>query len=151
MSESKAESLRSSIQSDKAEQLRENISNNDTTQYSPAVMQNKALIMYAEDDIDSLFDVEKGHIPYIAYLRALNEKIPIPGTIKFLHAQLSLSRSIDRQGRKEFGQALNRQPVVLPGQGVNLQSLMQQPDQKEGILHRLFKKKKIARSEHELY
>jgi hypothetical protein len=68
MAESKAESLRSSIQSEKAEQLRENISVVDTTQYSPAVMQNRALIMYATEELDSLFDVEKEHIPYIAYL-----------------------------------------------------------------------------------
>lgn len=142
MAESKAESLRSSIQSEKAEQLRENISVVDTTQYSPAVMQNRALIMYATEELDSLFDVEKEHIPYIAYLRALNEKIPIPGTMKFIESQLSLSRSRDRQGRKEFGQALNRQPVLLPGQGVNLHGLMQQPEEKEGLFDRLFKKKK---------
>jgi hypothetical protein len=143
VAESKAEHLRTSIQADKSEQLRENISGvGDVSQYSPAVMQNKALLMYAESDIDSLYDVSEEQIPYIAYLRAINDKIPIPGTMKFLAAQLSLSRSKDRQGRREFGQALNKQPVVLPGQTGMLNLAMQQPEQKEGLISKLFKRRK---------
>lgn len=142
MSETKAESLRTSIQAEKSEQLRTDISGVDTTQYSPAVMQNKALMMYVEADLDALYDVDPEQIPYIAYLRAINEKIPMPGTMKFIESQLSLSRSKDRQGRKEFGQALNKQPVMLPGgqQGFLLPQMQQQ--ESEGLLSRLFKKKK---------
>lgn len=137
-----AETLRSTIQAEKSEQLRTDITGVDTTQYSPAVMANRALLMYAESDLDSLYDIDPEHIPYIAYLRALNEKIPIPGTMAFLHAQLSLSRSKDRQGRKEFGQALNKQPVLLPGQAGMLNLAMQQQEPQEGILSKLFRRKK---------
>ena len=142
MSETKAEALRTSIQAEKSEQLRTDISGVDTTQYSPAVMANRALLMYAEADIDTLYDIEPEQIPYIAYLRAINEKIPIPGTMKFIQAQLSLSRSKDRQGRKEFGQALNKQPVMLPGgqQGFIIPQTQQQ--EHEGLLSKLLKRKK---------
>jgi hypothetical protein len=105
-------------------------------------MQNKALLMYAEADLDSLFDISEEQIPFISYLRAINDKIPIPGTMKFLASQLSLSRSKDRQSRKEFGQALNKQPVVLPGQAGMLNLAMQPQEQHESLLSRLFKRKK---------
>lgn len=127
---------------DKAEQLRENISNINTAEYSPAVMANKALILYATEELDSLFDVSPEQIPYIAYLKAINSQIPIPATMEFIKNQLSLSRSKDRQGRKEFGQALNKQPVILPGgQGaLNIPGMMQ--EEKPGIISRLLKRKK---------
>jgi len=129
---------------DKSTQLRESITTTgDATQYSPAVMQNKALLMYAESDLDSLYDVEKDQIPFIAYLRALNEKLPIPGTMAFLQNQLSLSRSKDRQGRREFGQALNKQPVIVSNDPTSIMALRQEQPEKEGFLSKLlFKRKK---------
>lgn len=114
----------------------------DVSQYSPAVMQNKALMMLASEDIDSLYDVEKDQIPYIAYLRAIDSKLPIPGTIAFIHAQLSLSRSRDRKGRIEFGQAINKQSVVPP-MPMLMPGMMpfQQQQEKPGIFSKLFKRK----------
>ena len=114
----------------------------DVSQYSPAVMQNKALMMLASEDLDSLYDVEKDQIPYIAYLRAIDSKLPIPGTIAFIHAQLSLSRSRDRKGRIEFGQALNKQTVVPPMPMMMPGIPFQQQPEKPGIFSRLFSRKK---------
>lgn len=126
-----------------AEELRNNMQGVDVSQYSPAVMQNKALMMLASEDIDSLYDVEKDQIPYIAYLRAIDSKLPIPGTIAFISAQLSLSRSRDRKGRIEFGQAINKQSVVppMPMMMPGMMPVQQQPE-KPGIFTRLFSRKR---------
>lgn len=128
---------------DKAAVLRENMTGFDVTQYSPAVMQNRALLMLAKEDLDSLYDIDPEQVPYIAYLRAIDSRIPggIPGTMAFLENQLSLSRSKDRKGRIEFGQALNKQNIVYPA-GMPFAMPMQQQTEKEGLLRRfLFKKK----------
>ena len=115
----------------------------DVSQYSPAVMQNKALMMLASEDIDSLYDVEKDQIPYIAYLRAIDSKLPIPGTIAFIEAQLSLSRSRERKGRIEFGQAINKQTVVPPmPMMMTGMPLQQHQQEKPGIFSRIFSRKR---------
>lgn len=125
-----------------AEELRNNMQGVDVSQYSPAVMQNKALMMLASEDIDSLYDVEKEQIPYIAYLRAIDSKLPIPGTIAFIEAQLSLSRSRDRKGRIEFGQAINKQTVVPPMPMMLPGMPFQQQQEKPGIFSRIFSSRK---------
>ena len=126
-----------------AEELRNNMQGVDVSQYSPAVMQNKALMMLASEDIDSLYDVEKDQIPYIAYLRAIDSKLPIPGTIAFIEAQLSLSRSRERKRRIEFGQAINKQTVVPP-MPMMMPGMMplQQQQEKPGIFSRIFSRKR---------
>jgi hypothetical protein len=126
----------------RAEQLRGDINSINSTQFSPSVMQNKALLSYASDPLDSFFDIETEQIPFISFIRALNAKIPIPCTMQFIDSQLSLSRSKERKGRIEFGQALNRQPVLIPSsQGINLNGLMQQ-EEKPGFIRRLLNRKK---------
>lgn len=127
---------------DKAAKLRENFSGADATQYSPAVMQNRALLMLAKDDLDSLYDIDPAQIPFIAYLRAIDSRIEggIPGTMKFIENMLSLSRSRERKGRIEFGQALNKQNIYYPA-NMPFALPMQPQQEKESLLKRIFKKK----------
>lgn len=125
----------------KAEKLRESISEVDSTQYSPAVMQNRALMMLATEDNDSLYEISEEQIPYIAYLRAINTQLSIPGTMAFLHNQLTLSKSKERKGRLEFGQSLNKQPILMPGMPTLYGQVPQQESKTEGLLSRLLKMK----------
>ena len=116
----------------------------DVSQYSPAVMQNRALVALYSEDSDALYDIEPDQIPYISYLRAIDSRLPggIPGTMKFIEAQLSLSRSKSRKGRVEFGQAMNKQSLVMPQMPYMLPGqFAPQQEQKPGLLSKLFKKR----------
>ncbi|WP_440944963.1 hypothetical protein ACSAZL_12445 [Methanosarcina sp. T3] len=118
----KSKQLRESIKAEKeAEQkkimsLRKDLDDSDTTKYSPAVMRHQALLALANEQSDALYDVDPEQIPYISYLRAINEKIPIPATMALINSQLSLSRSINRKGRMEFAQTLIERPLFFPQQ-----------------------------------
>lgn len=146
----KTEAIRATLSKEKtankAEQLREQMQGVDVSQYSPAVMQNKALLMLVSEDKDALYDVSPEQIPYIAYLRAIDSRLPagIPGTLLFLQAQLSLSRSKDRKGRIEFGQAINKQSVITPQYmpGMIYPGGYAQPENKPGILSKLLSSRK---------
>jgi len=133
--------LRATLEKKEGETLRKTLDSTDTSQYSPAVMHDRALNALNDNSSDALFDLDPAQIPYISYLRAINEKIPIPATMTLINAQMSLSRSKDRKGRQEFGSALNNnRPIIYPGQ---LPQLLPQgqPEQKDGLLSRLTKKK----------
>lgn len=146
---SEAKTIRASLKKEpenKAEQIREQMQGTDVSQYSPAVMQNKALLMLATEDNDSLYDVSPEQIPYISYLRAIDSRLQggIPGTLLFIQSQLSLSRSRDRKGRIEFGQALNKQSVITPQYmpGAFYPGGYQPTEQKPSLLSRILSKKK---------
>ena len=103
-------------------------------------MHDRALNALNDNTSDALYDLEPEQIPYLAYLRAINEKLPIPATMKFIDSQLSLSRSKDRKGRQEFGSALNNnRPIIYTGQLP--QPTQAQPETSPGLLKRLTKKK----------
>ena len=104
-------------------------------------MHDRALNALNDNTSDALYDLEPDQIPYLAYLRAINEKLPIPATMKFIDSQLSLSRSKDRKGRQEFGSALNNnRPIIYPGQ-LPAMVPQAQPETSPGLLKRLTKKK----------
>jgi hypothetical protein len=133
-------------ESEKAKLIRENMSGVDVSQYSAAVMQNKAVLMLANENTDALLDIEPERIPYIAYLRAIDSRLPggIPGTMLFVESQLSLSRSKDRKGRLEFGQAINKQSMIVPQMlpGMIYPGGISPQQEKPGILSRLLSRKK---------
>ena len=133
-------------ETDKAKLIRENMSGVDVSQYSAAVMQNKAVLMLANENSDALYDIEPDRIPYIAYLKAIDSRLPggIPGTMLFIDSQLSLSRSKDRKGRLEFGQAINKQSMVMPQliPGMMYPGGIAPQQEKPGLLSRLLSRKK---------
>lgn len=120
------------------------MSNSDISQYAPAVMQNKALLMLANEESNALYDIDPKQIPYLSYLIAINSQLPIPGTLLFIETQLSLSRSKDRKGRLEFAQAINKQPVIFPSQQPFTLpgAVMGQQENKPGLLSKLLSSKK---------
>lgn len=133
---------------EKAKQIREAMLSTDVSQYSTAVMQNKSVLMLANEESDALFEIEQDQIPYISYLRAIDLQLPggIPGTMKFIESRLSLSRSIDRKGRIEFGQAINKQSIILPqyNQGFQIPGFQTQQEQKPSLISKLLSKRKGA-------
>ncbi|MDD3043501.1 MAG: hypothetical protein PHW56_11335 [Methanosarcinaceae archaeon] len=113
----------------------------DTTQYSPSVMHHKAVQALASENSDALYDLDPEQISYFSYLRAVNEKLPLPATMKFINSLMSLSRSSDRKGRIEYAQALINRPVMYPYQVPASIPLTGSEDSRGGLLSRLLKRK----------
>lgn len=127
---------------DNSEALRASMDNNNSSQFSPSVMQHKAIQALASENWDSLFDLEPDQIAYFSFIRAVNEKLPIPATMAFINSLMSLSRSKDRKGRLEYAQTLTQgsRPVFYPTQVPGVAPL-QAPPSGPGILSRILNKK----------
>lgn len=100
----------------KAEQLRAGLQGQ--AGKSASMLHHEGIRALATDDSPALADLTEDEIEVYSVLRALNEFVPMPHTMKFIKEQISLSRAKDRKGRLEYAGCFKSYPNywIAPGQ-----------------------------------
>jgi len=113
------------------------------TETSPELQRLKRYDLIVTEINDALSDLHEREITAIASFRAFNNNIiQIPTTMSFIENIISLRRSRDRLGRQEFVELYKRRPSYI----INPYSFEEESEgiteQKEGIISKLFRRKK---------